>query len=541
MHEFALKFIVLWGWRRLLVAVLAGIVCAVAAPPLYILPAQIISLCVLVWLLDGISAQTPARVRAFWPALATGWSFGFGYFLVSLFWVSEAFQVEAELFAWMIPLVLVIFPLMLGIFYGVATGLAMLFWGDGFARIFAIASAFAAAEWMRGILFTGFPWNALGYSAGLLDGWLQLAAFGGLYSLTFFMVFICAAPAVLADKAEEESGRNLVPYMGLGIVAAIAVLAWGIGTYRLTSLSPSYVENVKLRIVQPNIAQKEKWKPANREAIFKLYLELSDAATSPERSGVHDITHLIWPESAVPFLLEENPKALSAIGNLLPENVTLITGGLRLPEGSSVKSPPESIFNSVLVVDADGKVTARSDKFHLVPFGEYLPLGAVLEPLGFRKLVTLPGGFIAGQGPRTLPVPNAPAASPLICYEAIFSGNVIDDSERPGWLLNVTNDAWFGDTFGPRQHFAQARMRAIEEGLPMVRAANTGISAVIGPYGRVLQSLPLGTQGVLDAKLPDAASPTLFFGIRNLFFAMLIFLGFLCAIFIGKVLRKGHN
>jgi apolipoprotein N-acyltransferase len=538
MRGFALKFIVLWGWRRLLVAMLAGIVCTTAAPPLYILPGQIIGLCVLVWLLDGVCSQVNDMKQAIWPAFFTGWSFGFGYFFLGLHWIDEAFLVEPEVFGWMIPFVVILFPLGLGLFYGLAVVLALPLWAPGFARIFVLASAFTAAEWVRGNVFTGFPWNALGYSAGVLDGWLQLAAFGGLYGLTFLMVFLSCAPAVLADETGKFSTHRLGGLPGLVVAGCIGTAAWGVGAYRLTNAPLQFHDDVNLRIVQPNIAQKEKWKPANKEKFFDLFLSLSDKATSPERNGVDDITHLIWPESAVPFFLEETPRALSAIAKLLPENVTLLTGGLRRPETPSENDDPAAVFNSVLMINGNGAVFERYDKFHLVPFGEYLPLAGFFEWFGLRKLVAAPGGFLRGEGLRTLPVPGAPAVSPLICYEAIFPGEVWAAEKRPGWLLNVTNDAWFGTSFGPKQHFAQVRMRAIEEGLPLVRAANTGISAVIGPNGRIIKMLPLGVQGVLDARLPQAAAPTLFSSMRNLACMFVILMGILLSVAFGRKRKR---
>jgi apolipoprotein N-acyltransferase len=239
------------------------------------------------------------------------------------------------------------------------------------------------------------------------------------------------------------------------------------------------------------------------------YLALSDRASGPQATGVRDVTHLIWPESAFPFFLAREADALAQIAALLPEGTVLITGAVRAPQGV----PNEAIrraYNSIYVIDHDGSILSAYDKIHLVPFGEYLPFQDFLERLGLMQLTKVVGGFIPGDRRRALKVPRAPNMLPLICYEVIFPGEAVPKGERPGWLLNLTNDGWFGASAGPYQHFQQARMRAIEEGLPLVRAANTGISAVIDPLGRVVTALPLATEGILDSPLPRPLSPTLY-------------------------------
>jgi apolipoprotein N-acyltransferase len=215
---------------------------------------------------------------------------------------------------------------------------------------------------------------------------------------------------------------------------------------------------------------------------------------------------LIWPESAFPFFLTREPDALDQIADLLPEGTVLITGAVRAPE-TVPNAAITRAYNSIYVIDHDGSILSIYDKVHLVPFGEYLPFQDQLERIGLLALTKVRGGFIAGPRRRALSVPRAPNVVPLICYEVIFPGEAAPAGERAGWMLNLTNDGWFGASPGPYQHFAQARLRAIEEGLPLVRAANTGISAVVDPLGRVIASLPLGSEGVLDAGLPRALAP----------------------------------
>jgi len=506
MRAIALKMMALWGWRRALLAVTLGAVSALAMAPFNLAPVLIVTFTALVWLLDGIDAQVASRGGAFRAGLWLGWCFGFGYFLAGLHWVTSAFLVDAETFAWMVPLVLVLFPLAVAVFWAFALGFAAAFWTTGVARLLVLAVFFTAAEWVRGHVFTGFPWNSLGLAAAGSDALFQVAAYVGVYGLGFFVVLIASAPALFAD---ETTGRgiarhtNVISFAGL---AALLVALWVGGAYELKTAAIAASDGTRIRVVQPNVAQKDKWDPAQRSRIFTSYLELSDAASSPEFTGVGDFDIIIWPESAPPFLLEEATDALASIAALIPEKAFLLTGALR-NEPSAEAGAAKRYFNSVLAIDGTGEVAVRHDKFHLVPFGEYLPFKELLEPWGLRKLVAMPAGFSAGTAAKTVRLPGLPAFSPLICYEIIFSLAIVDRADRPSWLLNVTNDAWFGESAGPRQHFQQARLRAIEEGLPVIRAANTGISAVIDAKGRVLKQLPIGTRGVIDTLLPGSASP----------------------------------
>jgi len=266
---------------------------------------------------------------------------------------------------------------------------------------------------------------------------------------------------------------------------------------------------VKLRIMQPNLPQGEKFNYSTRDQVMARYLRLSDRATGPQSAGVHDATVLIWPESAFPFFLAREPEALTQITNLIKPHTELITGAVRAAQSSNDAQHVHA-YNSIYVIDPDGSIRSIYDKVHLVPFGEYLPFQRLLEGIGLQQLTKVAGGFLSGERRRAIDIPGAPKMIPLICYEAIFPGAAIPRGERPGWMVNVTNDGWFGISSGPYQHFQQARMLAVAEGLPLVRAANTGISAVIDPVGRIVKSLPLGSEGVLDARLPNAIAPTMY-------------------------------
>ncbi len=491
-----------WGWKRALIAFAAGALSALALAPTDMWPLLFFTFPVLVWLVDGSAA---GRFGGVLSAGAAGWCFGFGYFLVGLYWVGHAFLVDAKTFGWLLPFAVTALPAGMAVYTGLGLALARAMWTRGPIRIVALAVALTAAEWLRGHLFTGFPWNAYGYA---LTGPLvlaQAASLMGIWGLTFVAVAIFASPAVLADERSDTRRRWLPLVIGVLVLAALALY----GTLRLARNPTQFVDNVRLRIMQPNLQQDVKFNYANKQQVMSHYIALSDRSTGPQSTGVRDATHLIWPESAFPFFLTREADALAQIADLLPRGTVLITGGVRAPEiapGASITRA----YNSVYVVDHDGSILSVYDKVHLVPFGEFLPFQNFLEALGLKQLTKVQGGFIAGDRRRALEVPGAPRFLPLICYEIVFPGEAVPRGERPGWLVNLTNDGWFGISTGPYQHFQQSRIRAIEEGLPLVRAANTGISAVIDPLGRVIKSLPLGTEGVLDAALPRRIDPPIY-------------------------------
>ena len=497
-----------WGWRRWGVAFLLGTLAALSQAPFDLFFVLWLSFPGLVWLIDATMTDDGRRTRiSLRGAAAVGWWFGFGYFLAGLWWIGSAFLVEADAFAWMMPFAVLAMPAGLALFWAGAAALARYFWTEGAIRILVLAAAVSGAEWLRGHVLTGFPWNAIGYGFAANTLMMQPAALVGVYGLGFVAVLVFAAPAVLVDI-----GRLSQRLAFLGFVALLFASCLGYGAWRLHEPGPKDVANVRLRIVQPDIPQAEKWVPGNAQWIFERYLDLSSAPLGPDDTRLDRITHVIWPESAFPFILTQEPGALASIEALLPEGTVLITGAARAepaahPGASGHKT---DFYNSIYVITDDGTIVDAYDKVHLVPFGEYLPLRGLLTRLGLENLVRVPGGFTPGFRHRELTPPGAPEFSPLICYEAIFPGAVVDRGNRPGWLLNLTNDAWFGNTPGPHQHLRQARLRAVEEGLPLVRDANTGISAVIDSRGRIRAQLPLGTKGAFDSDLPGADAPTLY-------------------------------
>jgi apolipoprotein N-acyltransferase len=488
------------GWQRAAIAFVAGAASALALAPVNAWPVLFVTLPVLVWIVDGAAV---GRLGGALGAAVAGWCFGFGYFLAGLYWIGYAFLVDAKTFGWLLPIAVAGLPAYLALFTALGVGFARLIWLRGPERVLALAASLTVTEWLRGHLLTGFPWNTFGYALTEPLALAQAAALIGVWGLTFLAVAICASPAMLADEPADTPNPWRGPIIGVLILASLT----GYGAMRLWLNPTAMVKDVKLRIMQPNLQQDEKFNYSAKAAVMDRYLRLSDRATGPQSNGVRDVTHLIWPESAFPFFLTREPDAMKQIADLLPQGTVLITGAIRAPN----TDPGQRIsraYNSVYVIDHDGSILGIYDKVHLVPFGEYLPFQNLLERIGLSQLTKIRGGFIAGDRRRTMDVPGAPKMIALICYEAIFPEDAVPPDQRPGWLVNVTNDAWFGMSSGPYQHFQQARILAIAEGLPLVRAANDGISAVIDPVGRIVRSLPLGAEGVLDSPLPQALSPT---------------------------------
>jgi len=522
------------GWRRRLIALVAGAAGALALTPLGLMPALAPSLMVAVWLIDGgeegTSRLATAALRA---AVRDGWWFGFGYFVAGLWWIGAAFLVETDEFAWAMPLGILGLPAGLALFFALAFGLARLLWMPGAGRILALAFGITAAEYLRGVLFTGFPWNTYGQA---LAAWLvpaQAAALVGAEGLTLLAVLIFAAPATLADLSARPWRPTLLAALGLA-----ALLGFGTGRLMMAGgLRPAettaeMVPGVRLRLVQPNMSQREKIAQTDGLAVLTRLFQLSDRSAGPKANGMADATHVFWPESPFPFLLTSEPRALAEVARLLPARTTLVTGSVRR-EGT--RPQDHRYFNSMQVFADKGLLQGTYDKQHLVPFGEYLPLEGLLKALGLRKFVHVPGEFSVSERRTLMTIPGLPPVLPLICYEAIFPHEIEAANPRPGLIVNVTNDAWFGETFGPHQHLAQARLRAIETGLPLVRAANTGISAVIDPFGRTLASIPIGVENVADVGLPKAIDTTIYAQHRSKITLCVVFIPFLLAIAIQIV------
>ena len=500
-------------WRRLIAAFVAGALSALAFAPFGIFPLLLLSYAALLLALDGVGAMAhPLRSSFF-----LGWAYGFGQFLVGVYWVGYAFLVDANAHEWEIPFVEILLPGGLALFPALAAFLYAAFRKDDASRIFLFAFAFGAAEYLRGHVFTGFPWNLSGYGWSAALGVLQSAAVIGAYGLSLLTILFGASLALVAES------KSLLPAAMTILFAAM----WTGGEARLAFANQSDVAGVRLRIVQPGISQREKYQP---EFVVRNWERLLDLSRAPGAAP----THIIWPEAAPPFLLAREPVAMSDIAALTRDGAILLTGAVRA--GMSHTGKPH-YFNSFYVFGRQREPIATYDKFHLVPFGEYMPLQKTMDALGITKVTGGPGGFTAGDGPHTVQVPGAPPISPLICYEAIFPGEVTG-AKRPGWLVNVTDDSWFGPGTGPKQHLLSARVRAIEEGLPIARAANTGISAVIDAYGRIRGALPLGAAGALNTALPASLSATPYARFGNVTTLLLFFV---CAGLVLAPLRVGRT
>lgn len=469
------------GWRRALTALTLGVLATLALPPFGVVPALLVAATGVTWLLLG--ATTPRA--AAW----IGWWFGLGHLTTGLYWIANALLIDAASFWWMVPFAMLALPAFLALFIAAAT------WGAWesvrgwhperrpLLLPLALAATWALSDYARGHILTGFPWNLPGYIWGDTLPMLQGAAWFGIYGLSLITLLLATAPAALIARR----GGWLV-----GGLAVAGIILASAGWLRLSDHPRSDVAGVTLRLVQPNIPQSLKWSPAERAGNFRKHLELST------RPSDRPLTAIIWPESATAFSLEATRDARAMVADIAPAGGVVISGTPRFTRDAADKL---EVWNGMVALDGDGSLRAAYDKFHLVPFGEYVPGRGILP---IERVV--PGGldYSPGPGPRTIRLPGLPPVGPLICYEVIFPGAVIDPTDRPSWLLNLTNDAWYGYSTGPFQHFIISAVRAVEEGVPLVRVASTGISGIVDPLGRVTARLGLEQEGVLDADLPQA-------------------------------------
>jgi apolipoprotein N-acyltransferase len=506
------------GWRRVAVAMLLGVVAALSLPPLDLWPLLFVATPCITILLQKIAT------RDLRSSFVLGWSFGFGYFLFAFHWIGFAFLVDSKDYLWMMPFAVGGLSAAMAIYWGLAFVCINLSGCKRLPLVMMFAAAIGVAELLRGALFTGFPWAAPGLASDGMGPVAQTASIWGMTGLTVLVLLWAGSWPVIFNRSALRLHRCVAAFL----VASLAFsFAWG--SHRLRNAVESKVSSVNIRVVQPNISQDDKWRSDNVRGIFDQLLEMS---ARPSTNG-QPISLIVWPESAVPFLIDESDGGRAEVAGLLGKGRVLITGALRREKNKNGVESDDLVFNSVLAFDGEGNVTAQYDKWRLVPGGEFLPFEWLLNPLGFRKVVTVPGSFQAGSGPVTHDIEGAPPVGFSICYEAIFPDSFVDASKRPRWLVNVTNDGWFGNSTGPYQHLAQARLRAIEQGLPMVRAANTGISAIIDSYGRYVLRLSVGKEGILDANLPQELPVTFFatFG-KNAVFSMLLLL------FIGSIILQ---
>ncbi|MDO5368932.1 apolipoprotein N-acyltransferase [Paracoccus sp. (in: a-proteobacteria)] len=464
-----------------------GVIAATGQAPWGLWPLTLLALAAMLWRLSGVASARAAGLRAL--------AFGTGHFALALFWITQPFLVEAEIYGWMSPFALILMALGGGLFWAVPAWIAHRSGRDRRSRAAALALAILVSDWLRGWIFTGFPWALTGHvwidtPAGQVAAWFGAM---GLSALTMGAALLI----VLGTRPSRGPNWPAALLPGLGNAAMLIGAAWFAGLARLNQALPADQPRI-IRLVQPNADQTLKWSPQWAPVFYERLTSFSALPLKPEL-GTGRPDAVVWPETAVPFLLEDAQPLLTDIA--AASGATTITG-IQRSEGSAW-------FNSLAEFTADARIGAIYDKFHLVPFGEYIPWGDALARFGITAFAAQYGnGYSSGPGPQVLALEGLPPFQPMICYETIFERHLMR-GQRPEWILQVTNDAWFGAWSGPYQHLAQARLRAIQSGLPVLRAANTGVSAVIDARGEVRATLPLDRAGIIDARLPGALPPTL--------------------------------
>lgn len=498
--------------KRLGTAFVIGIVSALAFAPYPGFPFFLLSISFCLLLVETAQGWK----QAFW----TGLFFGFGQFGLGVHWIGYSFLAQAEVPAWLAPIAVILLVGYLSLFMASAFAIAKILFPARWAKkalVFAVS--FSAFEFLRGVIFTGFPWNPAAAIWWPLDFMFQPAALVGAYGLGFLTVLAGGLLTPLFIPA-ASSKKHFVPVL---MAVALLVTLTSFGLIRLAGSEVQNFEGVRLRLVQANIPQAEKWNDKYLERNLERYVRLSTQVSEKP------VTHVIWSESSIPYDIYNDRRFQSYLAQRLGNDKILVSGANRITSTTDVK-----VFNSIFALSPQGRITAIYDKSHLVPFGEFIPFRSLLGKLGLDTLT--PGSFNFSKGPglKTLLVADTPSFGPLVCYEIIFPGTVTEPDNRPAWLLNLTNDAWFGTSSGPYQHFALARLRAVEEGLAIVRVAGTGISGVIDPYGRIIDKIDLQTQGILDIALPKPLTSQPLFSI----FGNLTFFGLLTIGIGGIMLRK---
>ncbi len=446
-------------------------------------------------------------------ALLYGFLFGFGHHTTGLYWISNSLLVDPDKFAWLIPFAVSIIPAYLSIYIAVVCWLTKKLSYQGVSKVMFFAGSWTLAEILRGHLFTGFPWNLTGYVFFERIELAQLGSVIGFYGMSLLAILIYSAPYSFVKNYIKDGNGNIEKRVGKSaislffisalLMAMLTINYWG--EQRLSKYKGTE-EDVDIRVVQPNISQREKFDRLRAGEHLYNYYSLT-LAESEIDGFIPDI--IIWPEAATPYNLRKSPQMLGELKDIIPFSSYLILGTVRFEDSEDQEK--YNFYNSIEIINSKGELEDQLyDKHHLVPFGEYVPLKKYLP---FISKIHGSEDFGVGNGPQTLKLDNAPAFSPLICYEVIFPSEVVNKESKvkPKWILNVTNDGWFGISKGPYQHLDISRARAIEEGIPVIRAANTGISAVIDSLGQVRKQKNLNERGIIDSKLPSSLHFETFF------------------------------
>ncbi|WP_108396803.1 apolipoprotein N-acyltransferase [Devosia submarina] len=524
------------GWRRFLLLLIAGAIAGLSVPPLFVLPALFISFPFWVWCLDGAEPGRGWR-RFFGQAFAIGFAFGWGYFTVAFHWLGAAFFVDGGIMIALMPFAILALAALIAFFWGLGSALAHLFWSHGPWRIVTLGTFITIAEWARGHVLTGFPFDLLGYALTPTDEMMQITSVIGVYGLTFVAALLALTPALIWPASNRSLSRRLLPFFLAILVIAVQL---GYGFNRLAGTISTERTDIAMRLVQPMVYEHSDWGNVDPAALIDKLLMISEMRMDPADQGLADITHLVWPESSLPFFLSSYPDALARIARLLPDTATLLAGIPRQqfePGQTQSAGPP---FNALLAIDTSGEIIASYDKSHLVPFGEFLPFSQFFSRLGIKQFVPGAEGWAHGDARRRLmSLPSTPAFLALICYEILFSGD-LGDTAGAQFILNITNDAWFDHSIGPAQHAHHARVRAVEEGLSLIRAANTGLTFTTDPLGRVTAGIAPLQMAVLDVRPHERLPATVFSQLRHWPLLIAIIAGLLISLVVSRRGRRAR-
>ena len=488
-----------------LIAFLAGGICVLAFAPFNFFIASLISVSIFFTLLNF----KKNKKKLFW----LGFCYGFGYFLFGIYWIAISLFVDIKKFFWLVPLAITVIPAFLAIYFGLlaisyryfSLKLKLIY---NYQKIILFAIFWLFFEFLRSNLFSGFSWNMLGYA------WLfeihssQLASIFGIYGLSFFAVIVSLLPVLAMRQKNIAKNKSF-----LKVVLFFLVINFIYGVFYINEKNIVKLDNAKIRLVQPNISQDIRWVEDKKIQNLLKHIQLSNIG------NIDDFKAIIWTENSIPFIVDNNnDQLMQLLKNAVPNKGTLITGGIRVDYKNNQKDKISNVWNSIFFINKNG-IEKHYDKHHLVPFGEYVPLHKLFRFLLIDDIVDkITGGgfgFSEGYGPKTIEVNNF-SFSPLICYEAIFTNNVIEKNTKPEFFINLTNDAWFGNSIGPYQHFDMTRMRAIEYGIPLIRVANTGITAFIDHYGRIVSKIDLNQEGVVDVDLIKSNGSSFYFKYGNI-------------------------
>ena len=460
-----------------LLSFLSGWLAIAALPPWYAFPVLFVSFSLLLWFIQNSNSKS--------MAFKSGYYFGFAFFAFGLAWINNALLLDAKAFGWLVPITFLASGFFFGLFIAIPAWLSWYAKKD-WARYLAFTALFVIFEWIRSFFLTGFPWNLIGSTLAFSDILIQAASLGGTYFLSLLVLLAAGAPFLYLNNKGKKRLK-----ISTSIIVVILVFLSSFGYFKIKA-HPYQASSTIVRLIQPAIPQSLKWNAAALSDNLEQHIKLS------QLPGFDNVDFVIWGETAFPYAIEQDIYHRQMLQYAIPPQGYLITGALRYED---IQKPQYKAYNSLFVLDKSNKIIATYDKFHLVPFGEYLPLRKYL-PYWIKPIANAIGSFEAGQGPAVIKIPGQPSLGGLICYEVIFPHQILDNNNRPQWMVNLTNDGWYGDSAGPRQHLEAARLRAVEEGITIARVAGSGISALISPLGTVLGQIPLHKQGILDIALP---------------------------------------